>query len=227
NDFLKGNTVMRKLVRNALVAGAATTAAVGLAATPSFADTATWNINPNSTAFSATSTNPTLTNPRNQASLTCTSVTANGTTLASDPLDSGTVHATAPQVGHNDVPDTVAPVTSSAWWGCMAPLGLTFNVAQVGTWNLQATSENLTTHEVKGQISNVTVNLSGACTATMVGTVRGTYDNNTKTLTANEPGGGNLLVTAAACYGFLIVGDRPAFSATFAVTGNITVHRNH
>ncbi|WP_235017746.1 hypothetical protein, partial [Thermomonospora echinospora] len=28
NDFLKGNTVMRKLVRNALVAGAATTAAV-------------------------------------------------------------------------------------------------------------------------------------------------------------------------------------------------------
>ncbi|SEG18146.1 hypothetical protein SAMN04489712_103523, partial [Thermomonospora echinospora] len=225
-------TVMRKLVRNALVAGAATTAAVGLAGTPSFADTATWNITPNGTAFSATSTNSKLTNPRNNASLTCTSVTANGTTVATDPNDAGSVHATSPWIGHIDIHDTVASITSSAWSGCKGPLNLTFNVTQVGIWVLQATQEDPTVsnHPVQGRISNVTATIAGTgCSATVSGFARGTYDNSAKTLTISEAGGatGGLTVSGASCLGILANGDKPSFNATFPVTGNITVHRGH
>ncbi|WP_235017743.1 hypothetical protein [Thermomonospora echinospora] len=150
--------------------------------------------------------------------------------MATSLNDAGFVHAISPEVGHIDVPDTVANVISSSWTGCRGPINLTFGVTHAGTWTLQAISENSSTHVIKGRISGVHATIAGTgCSAMVSGSARGTYDNSAKTLTISEPGGtsGGLIVSGASCLGILANGDKPSFNATFSVTGNIAVHRNH
>ena len=185
---------MRKLVRNALVTGATAAAAVALAAAPASAD-AGWIITPEGD-FTAVSTDSKLTN--GSATLQCAKVTAKGQVFSSDS-------------------NHVGNITSSTWENCTGPFGLTFGVQQVGVWTINANNPN-SSGGIDGEIGNITANISGPlCTATVTGKAHGTYDN-AGTLTINEPAGGDLVVTSASCLGVLNPGDRPSFTATFAVT---------
>jgi hypothetical protein len=207
---LKGNTNMRKLLRNALVTGAAAATTVGLAITPAHATHNKWDVNPEG-PFSASSTDSQLTN--RGATLRCVDVTADG-----DAFDAPDVHG---------VPDTVAEITSTVWTTCTGPFGIVFTVTQKGTWLLKADSQpgGLGT-TVNGRITNIVANISGPlCTAQITGTALGSYDNN-GTLTINETGSGNLTVQpGASCLGILQAGDHPTFKANFIVDpSNLTIN---
>jgi hypothetical protein len=227
---------MRKLLRNALVTGAAAATTVGLAGTPAYADTRVWDVEPEvfgvpdrnpatTIPFSAISTDSRLTN--RGVTLSCAEVYAEGDAV--DAADAGTVHPTSPPYpvgakGHVDVLDTVAEIISTTWTTCIGTTFI-FNVTQVGSWFLKAEYQSGT--KVYGAITNVVANISGSpCTAQIAGTAKGSYDNATGILTVNETGSGNLTVQpGASCIGILQAGDHPTFTANFAVDpGNLTIN---
>jgi len=99
----------------------------------------------------------------------------------------------------------IAQLSSVTFSGCTGPLSITFTVAPVGTWALNAVASSGGT--TTGTISNVKANLSGTlCTATVAGTVDASYVNSTGTLTVS-PDGSLLTVTSASCLGVLKAGD--------------------
>lgn len=192
---------MRKLLRNALVTGATAAAAVALAAAPASAD-AGWTVDPEG-SFEAVSTDSVLTN--GPATLHCEEVIAWGDAFSSDP--------------NSDEPNQVANITDSDWQDCAGPFGLQFQVTQNGEWTIHAIKVDKDDPAVvHGEIRDISASINGPlCTATVEGTVHGTYNNATGELTINEPEDGDLEVTSASCLNILAPGDKPGFTATFEV----------
>lgn len=216
NHPLKGNANMRKLIRNALVAGAVAAATVGLTGTPALADHGNWDVEPEG-PVTAASYNTVLKNKVGNTTyvLTCDEALVDDAEVFDD-LHGGTL----PELNY------VADIFSTTWNDCVGPLNINFEVTHDDTWKLYALSED-NNHIVSGELRNVTAHISDGflCDATIEGTVHGTYDNN-GTLTINEPLGGDLVVTSASCLGILNTGDRPSFEGDFEIDPVIQVH-NH
>ncbi|MBC6461989.1 hypothetical protein, partial [Actinomadura sp. HBU206391] len=201
---------MRTLVAGSLFTGVAAVV-LGLSAPPAFA--ATWTISGSTGAggaYTATAGTTTLRDTNTGATLSCSSASAGGA------IPNGT-SATGAGVG---------TITSSSFTNCTGPLGITFTVTQVGTWNINAVSPNATAGVVNGTITNVSARLAGSlCSANVTGGVPGTYDNNTAQLSVNPtaPNPNNVSLTVSGvsgCFGLLRNGDTATFTGTYNVAPN-------
>lgn len=198
---------MRKLTRNALVAGAVAAVTVGLTGTPAFATGGyNWDVEP-AGPFYASSDDTVLTN--NGVALTCDLAEAEGDVYDDTSTD----------------PDHVGTITNTTWTNCSGG-GISFTVSHSGDWELYADSED-SNHVVSGHLENVKASISGfLCNATFEGTVRGTYDN-AGTLTIDEPANGGLVATSVSgCFGIISTGNKPSFYGNFTVEdpSNLTIH---
>jgi hypothetical protein len=91
----------------------------------------------------------------------------------------------------------IGTITGTTFTTCTGPLGLTFTVKQVGTWNLSITSNSGGTSV--GNISNVDATLSGPlCSATVKGAADATYVNSTGGLTLKPVSGSGHTLTAGS-----------------------------
>jgi hypothetical protein len=201
---------MRKLTRaftGTATTGAAIVAAVGLAAAPAFATVSSATVSGSTGsggAFTATATSPTLTDSKTKVKLTCASATASGTAV------NGTYTAGAPNA------IKVASLTTLGWTQCTIS-GIPFTVkANATPWALNATGATAGS-VTPGSITGVNASLTGACNATVTGTVTGSYTNSTHTLSINA---GTLVVSAVSglCLGLINNGDAVVYNANYVVT---------
>jgi len=197
---------MRARLFGSLVAGVALASAVVMAGNASAAP-ATWTVTPGG-PFTGTAGETILTT-ESGIELFCESSTATGEAA------SGTVEnplATLPEGG----------VTFS---DCQGPFGLTFEVAHIGTWELNGVSydgSDVTT----GTLDNITAQISGpACEATVTGSVNGTYTNSTATLSILPEQ--TLTVSsvdpANDCLGLITQGEAAGFSGDYSISPALTV----
>lgn len=108
---------------------------------------------------------------------------------------------------------------------CLLAGFITFDVEQVGDWHINGASydgSDVTT----GTIDDVEANVFGpGCSATVAGSVNGTYTNSTDVLAVAPDY--TLTVTfvdeAENCLGLLNVGDEASFSGDYAVTPDQTI----
>ncbi|NUS13219.1 MAG: hypothetical protein HOY69_17760 [Streptomyces sp.] len=201
---------MRKLTRaftGTAATGVAIIAAVGLAAAPAFATVSSATVSGSTGtngAFSATASGPTLTDSNTKVKLTCSSATASGT------APNGTYTTGAPTA----IP--VASLNTLGWSQCTIS-GIGFTVTANATpWKLNATGPT-SGGVTPGSITGVNAKLSGACTATVTGTVTGSYNNGTHTLSINA---GTLTVSGVSglCLGLINNGDSVVYAANYVVT---------
>ncbi|WP_106403323.1 hypothetical protein [Actinocorallia populi] len=198
---------MRK--RSAIcLAATAASLVVGLEA-PALA--ATWTVTPGG-AVTGTAGTTTLKDTRSGATLTCASSTTAATVQGGSGL-SGTA---------------IATVTSASFTKCSGPLGLKFDVAATDVaYQLNAVSHSagVTT----GTLDNISATLSGpfctasvgGATASSPGSVNGTYDNATHTLSVT---GGNLHVwNVSGCFGLLRSGDPVSYTAGYVLSPAQTI----
>lgn len=207
---------MRKLTRaftGTAATGAAIVAVIGLAAAPAFADVSSAIVSGNTNAdgsFSATATNPTLTDTNTGVTLTCNSATADGS---------------APNGTYTDgAPDAIAVASLDhlAWNTCNIS-GISFGVSPNATpWHLNATDPT-SGGVTPGSITGVNATLSGLCSATVAGEVTGRYTNSDNTLTID---GGNLTVSGVGglCLGLINNGDSVVYNADYVVTPALQVN---
>lgn len=200
---------MRKLstrTKSTLVAGVAAAAALGFVAAGPASAAGTWTVSGGG-SFSATATNPTLTDGSTGTQLVCTSSTASGTAANGTGL-SGT---------------GIASISAVSWSSCSGPLGITFSVTPGGLpWAVNAASFSggVTT----GTLTGVTAHISGlGCTADFGGatsgstaTLNASYSNSTHTLTVS---GGNLHAynVSGTCLGLINSGDAATYSAAYVL----------
>ena len=186
-----------------------TAALVVGAGTPAFA--ADWTVTPGG-AVTGTAGTTTLKDTRSGATLTCASSTTNATVQSGSGL-SGTA---------------IATVTAATFNTCKGPLGINFNVTQNNVaYQLNAVS--YANGVTSGTLENITATLSGpfctasvgGATATSSGTVNGTYDNSTHTLSVS---GGDLHVWGVSgCFGLLRTGDAVSYVASYVLSPALTI----
>jgi hypothetical protein len=201
----EGEKTVLKRLASLLVAGAAA-AAVALTAVPAHA-AGTWTVtgSPGGTLSGAAGVT-TLTD--GTVVLKCVSSTATGTIVNG-------VYAT----GTN-----IAQITGITFTTCTGPLGLKFTVTQSGVWALNAV--NYAAGVTQGTITNVTAGLSGpGCTATVTGSVAGSYTNSTATLfvdpSLNTALGTQLTISGVSgCFNLIHNGDHPTFNGSYVLTPN-------
>jgi hypothetical protein len=187
--------------RIASLAGIA--AAVGvlslISATSAFATTFTITNGGTALSFKAGAT--TLKDIRSGDTLTCTSSSST---------------ADIPSGSNNGSP--LGTVTALSFSTCTGPFNLSFKVNPTGLpYKLDATSSS---GGVTDGTMAVTASLSGTlCTATVSGTVDGTYTNSTHTL-AVSPDGSLLTVTSASCLGIVSKGDVVDFNGNYVEQGS-------
>ncbi len=190
---------MRKTSAAALVTAAAAAATLGLGVAPAFA--APWTISGNTNAdghYNGTAGTTTLKDTTTGTVLTCTSATATGQ------LANGTYTTNA-----------VGTVSATTFTSCTGPLGLTFNVTQVGTWTVNALS-SAGGGVTNGSITGVGATISGpGCSASVTGSVTGTYTNGTAKLAVNS--GGLTISGVSGCLGLIKNGDASTFTATYSI----------
>lgn len=194
---------MRRIARNALIATAALTAALGMTVTQASATSlVTWTVTPGG-AFTAVATNPTLTVPA--ATLDCASSNASGSLVS----------------GSGNAGDGIGTITSLTFEDCSV-IGIPFDVTSKSfPWSLNATGVSAVPNAVDGSISGVDASISGSgCTADFAGTVTGHYKNDTKQLVIN---GGSLTASDADCLGLINDGDEALYEAVYAVSGGHTI----
>lgn len=192
---------MRKPVRSGAVIAAASTAVIGLTAPPALA--ATWTVTGSAGTYKAVSVNTKLTN--RFFTFSCIPSAAGASVTLNGFLPNGT-GLTSP----------IGNVASSAWIGCSGPVGWV-TISQTGTWLINPISQpGGPMSPVTGSINNVGFTIVGSgCTATITGSVNTIY-NNAGTLQLT--GGTGLTVTSASCGSYLVVGDQPVLTGSFAVT---------
>ncbi|MFI0899330.1 hypothetical protein [Streptomyces sp. NPDC020983] len=202
---------MRKLTKaftGTAATGAAIVAAIGLAAGPASAVTPTSVTISGSNAdgsFTATASSPKLKDNNTGVTLTCSSAGAKGTAL------NGT---------HSG--NQAASLSSLTWTSCSIS-GIPFSVtASALPWALNATDVTNASGVTAGNITGVNAKLSGACAATVSGTVTGTYTNGTHTLAINA---GNLTVSGVSglCLGLINNGDSVTYTANYVTTPALQV----
>ncbi len=113
------------------------------------------------------------------------------------------------------------PQGSVGFQNCSGPFGLTFEVTHIGDWALNGVTFDPATGVTAGTLTNIGASLSGvACSATVTGSVDGTYNNNTGVLTVLP----NPTLTIASvdenddCFGLIATGDRATFDGAYNVT---------
>ena len=195
---------MRKTVRKSLVAAAVMAAGIGLTAVPAYAGPP-WTVTGSPGPVTGESGNTYLELVRGNNvvdTLRCDTSTVEAT------INNGTY--TGPDIGD---------INDSTWVNCRDELfNLTFEVDQVGTWNLYADADG-PPGDVIGSVRDINAQISGPlCSATFQGTAPGYYDNASHTLTLDPDAGTNTLkVTAASCLGIIQTGDVARFYGDYAV----------
>jgi hypothetical protein len=178
-------------------------AAVGvfslISATSAFATT--YTITNGGTALSFKAGTTTLKDTRSNNTLTCTSSSST---------------ADIPSGSNNGSP--LGTVTALSFSSCTGPLNISFTVTPSGLpYKLDATSSS---GGVTDGTMAVSASLSGSlCTATVSGTVDGTYTNSTHTL-AVSPDGNLLTVKSASCLGVISKGDVVDFNGSYVEQGS-------
>jgi hypothetical protein len=178
-------------------------AAVGvfslISATSAFATT--YTITNGGTALSFKAGTTTLKDTRSNNTLTCTSSSST---------------ADIPSGSNNGSP--LGTVTALSFSSCTGPLNISFTVTPSGLpYQLDATSSS---GGVTDGTMAVSASLSGSsCTATVSGTVDGTYTNSTHTL-AVSPDGNLLTVKSASCLGIISKGDVVDFNGSYVEQGS-------
>jgi hypothetical protein len=205
---------MKKHVGRTLLAAAAAVVALMLGAAAALAATLTVAVggaNSNG-AVSATSGTVTLKDTRNGDTVTCTSSTVSGT--VKDEKTTGTA------------PVKVGTIGKTTFKSCTWIAGETLAITQKGTWNLvvtQATKGGVTA----GGVTNVSFTWSAtACTATMTGSMAGTFTNpsgSKKPVLTLSPSASNpekfaLKIASANCLGILQAGDGFQVTVSYTVT---------
>ncbi|WP_031518286.1 hypothetical protein [Streptomyces sp. NRRL F-5123] len=191
--------------------GAAIIAAIGLAAGPASATTPTQvTISGSNTdgSFTALASKPTLKDNKTGVVLNCSSASAAG--IANNGTHAGTQAAT---------------LTSLTWTSCNISgigFGVTSNASVTSPWSLNATDVTDSTGKTLGNITGVHATLSGACNATVTGTVTGYYTNGTHTLSINA---GTLTVSGVSglCLGLINNGDSVTYTANYVTTPALQV----
>jgi hypothetical protein len=178
-------------------------AAVGvfslISATAAFATT--YTITNGGTALSFKAGTTTLKDTTSDNTLTCTS--------SSSTADIAT--------GSNNG-SPLGTVTALSFSSCTGPLDISFTVTPSGLpYKLDATGS---AGGVTDGTMAVSASLSGTlCTASVSGTVDGTYTNSTHTL-AVSPDGSELVVTSASCLGVISKGDVVDFNGSYVEQGS-------
>ena len=162
---------------------------------------ATYTITNGGTALSFKAGTTTLKDTTSDNTLTCTS--------SSSTADIAT--------GSNNG-SPLGTVTALSFSSCTGPLDISFTVTPTGLpYKLDATSSS---GGVTDGTMAVSASLSGTlCTATVSGTVDGTYTNSTHTL-AVSPDGKLLTVTSASCLGVISKGDVVDFNGSYVEQGS-------
>jgi hypothetical protein len=146
-----------------------------------------------------------------------------GTTTLKDATSNNTLTCTSssstadiPSGSNNGSP--LGTVTALSFSSCTGPLSISFTVTPSGLpYKLDATSSS---GGVTDGTMAVSASLSGTlCTATVSGTVDGTYTNSTHTL-AVSPDGKLLTVTSASCLGVISKGDVVDFNGSYVEQGS-------
>ena len=202
---------MRK-VSSVLLIGAT---ALLLGATTASADPitpGTWSVSPGG-VINATAGVTVLTDVDTGTQLTCDTSTLTDASLVTSATGSPA------QLG-------TLPAGSVGFQNCSGPFGLTFDVTHVGEWALNGVTYDPATGVTTGTLSGIEANLSGfACSATVTGTVDGTFDNNTGVLTVLP----NPTLTVSFvdefddCFGLIATGDHATFDGAYSVTPGQTI----
>jgi hypothetical protein len=211
---------MKKNVVRVLIAGAAAGTALMLGAGIALAATLTVTVTgaASTGAVTASAGTVTLKDTRNGDTLTCTSSTGKGS--VKDQTKTGAA------------PLKVGTIGSTVFNHCTGPGGLAFTVKQNTVYNLDLTGATNSSGVTAGGVTNVSATLTGtACTATVTGSVQGTYKNATSTAkpvltfspTAPNPDKFVLKVTSANCLGILTAGDTTTYSGKYNVTNPTTL----
>jgi hypothetical protein len=204
---------MRRRLAALLTVGASVLGTIFVAITPASA-AAPWNISPGGPAEGvAGTTNLTVRDvDGNTIEMSCASSTA-GVNLESGEVP-GPLLATIPETGGIEFID------------CLLGGLITFEVDQVGDWHINGVSYDPATGVTTGTIDDITANVFGpGCSATVAGSVNGTYTNSTDVLAVVPDF--TLDVTFVDevddCLGLLHVGDEAAFDGAYAVTPDQTI----
>ena len=116
----------------------------------------------------------------------------------------------------------IGTITSSSFNKCTGPLGLTFKVKQIGTWNLTVSKFNRRTGVSTGFISNVHATLSGpSCSATVTGRTDVTFKNRTDILSVKAVAkSGHVLMISKVnnCLQLIRNGDHSSFTGSYKIT---------
>jgi hypothetical protein len=193
---------MRGRLIGALAAGAALIASIVVSAP---ASAATWTVTPGG-AFTGAAGTTVLRVQETGIQLTCRTATAAGTAKSGSGLSN---------------PLATLPAGSTRFNNCSGPFGLTFTVAHVGAWTLNAAT--YAAPVTTGTLNNIAANISGpGCAASVAGSVNATYNNTTKVLTV-QPNFGLTFTSASGCLGLISAGQHASFSGAFTITPGLTV----
>jgi hypothetical protein len=162
---------------------------------------ATYTITNGGTALSFKAGTTTLKDATSDNTLTCTSSSS-----------------TADIASGSNNGSPLGTVTALSFSSCTGPLNISFTVTPTSLpYKLDATSSS---GGVTDGTMAVSASLSGSvCTATVSGTVDGTYTNSTHTL-AVSPDGKLLTVTSASCLGVISKGDVVDFNGSYVEQGS-------
>lgn len=204
---------MRRRFAGMLAVTAAALTAVAVVATPASA-AAPWTITPGGPANGVAGTTNLVVRDGggNELEMSCVSSTA-GVVLESGTV-SGPKLATIPETGGIEFND------------CLLAGLITFDVDQVGDWIINGASYNASTGVTTGTIDNVEADVFGpGCSATVAGSVNGTYTNSTDVLAVAPDF--TLTVTFVDpfddCLGLLNVGDVASFNGAYTVSPGQTI----
>lgn len=206
---------MRGRVTRVFLIGALTAAAAVFTAGSAGADPitpASWTVSPGGTVSAAAGVTV-LTDVNTGVQLTCDTSTLTDASLVTEATGSPAQIGTLPQ-------------GSVGFQNCSGPFGLTFEVEHIGDWALNGVTFDPDTGVTVGTLTNISANLSGfACSASVSGSVDGTYDNNTGVLTIlpNPTLTISFVDPIDNCFGLINEGDSSTFDGAYTVTPAQTI----
>jgi hypothetical protein len=206
---------MRRRSVQALLTIAAMAAAIVVGAAPASADPITpssWTASPGGLADGVAGVTV-LTDVTTGTQLTCESSTATGAVVETSATGSPARLVTL-------------PAGSVGFQNCSGPFGLTFEVTHVGDWHLNGETFDPDTGVTAGTLTDIEANLSGfACSATVTGSVQGSYDNNTGVLSALPTPTLTISFVDPVddCFGLIATGDNATFDGGYTITPHQTI----